>query len=342
MNNVVRIIFSYIVNYPVLKFWEQEIAKPIGLVFENRTVLAEALKMLMHICILIEPDNSYKEIKKVLRCANSHGTVSIVSLNLYERTRKRKMLEILLDANAYGYCDGETVSTAVVLLFDGVVPNKLKKYVYEIHLTEKDLNCDSFQLKDIVPNPKELALIKDKICQHTFKTHNSIIPAATFLYTSCSGEKYLECIETASVIDSRAEEFACQDGVAEFFCEKLYEFVGDGEIDAVYRLPYINEEGVKSLENALFFDEMYVYLHSKYFQKLCMKFFDDEMSNVIVKSALLECGIIIADGTCGYTTKMSYIKATGKFERVRMIKFDTKRIQGDTRESIINYLQEVM
>lgn len=342
MNDVVRIIFTYILNYPVLKFWGQEITKPIGLVFDNRTVLADALKLLMHFCILIEPNNSYKEIKKVLRCANSHGVVSIVSHNVYEKTRERNLIEILLDANTYGYCDGETVSTAVVLLFDGIVPNELKKKVYEIHLSEKNLNCDSFQLKDIVPNPKELALIKDKISRHTFKTHDSIIPAATFLYTSSSGEKYIECIKNASVIDSCAEEFACQDGVAEFFCEKLYEFVGDGEIDAVYRLPYINEEGVKSLENALFFDEMYVYLHSKYFQKLCTKFFDDEMSNVIVKSALLECGIIIADGTCGYTTKMSYIKATGKFERVRMIKFDTKRIQGDTRESIINYLQEVM
>lgn len=336
--NVMTNIFSYIVNYPILKFWGREIAKPIALVFENRAELTDALKFFENQCVFIEPEDSVKRVRKVLHRANSRGVFFVAD----ERARERKVFDILLDAGSYGYDSGSPLSTAVVLLFIGMIPVELKERVYEIHFSLSNFKFEAFQLEDFAPSPQKLELVRDLIYRDANNMKNSIIPATAFVYASRFGEKYAECLEVAEKMDAMAEEFLCQEGVVEVFCDKLYGFIGDGEVDGVYKLPYVAEDGLKNIQNAIYFDEKFLYVHSKYFQTMCSSFFGNGMSSVVIKSALLENGIIVADGTSGYTTKMPYIRPSGKFERVRMMKFDLKKIQGATREDLLNYLLEVM
>lgn len=328
------IICSYVTNYPLLKFWGKEIKKPIGLVFDSDAAVTDALRLMKNYCILFEPDSVPSKVKKILPRANSHGVVFVVN----EKTKDKKALEILLNANLCGCCGEKPVSTALVFLFTRVVPSDLKGKVYEIHLST---TLKSFSLEDVVPAPTKLELVKDTIAKTEINVQDSLIPATAFLCGTCLKERYEEYVEVARELDSNAEAFSQQDGIAELFCDKIYEIIGDGEVGKVFRLPNVDEDGLANIEDVLFFNDKFVYMKIKYFEKLCKKIFGNAVSIIAVKAALLENEIIIADGE-GYTTKMSYIRPSGKFERERMVRLDSKKMQGETRENLINYLAEVL
>ena len=341
MNELVQILMSYIINFPILQDWESSMSKPIGLVFENRKMLAKALKTILFSCKLIEANASISTVKKILSRANSHGVAYLVGVNPFESAKAKTVMDLLLDANSYGVLDGKRISTAVILLFEGVVSKELKEAVYEIHLCENDLDVHSFCVEDVVPEASKLELIRDINHRFNLLGKESLFPSVAFLYPLRSSYEYEDLLEMAKKLDRQADEFSHQDGLVELFCDSFKAFVGDGEIVNIYALPEIDEDGVANIENALFFDNQFIYLNSKYFQKIFSEIFRTGVSIITLKTALLESGVIVADRG-GFTTKMSYIKATGKFERARMIKLSDMAMQSANRGSIIDLLMEVV
>ena len=337
MDKISKTILSYIVNFPILQDWEKSMTKPLALVFNNRQVMAKAIKTTFSSCKLIESSASINKIKETIITANSHGVMYIVEPNSIARSKVKSILELLLDTNYFGAIDNKKVSTAVILLFEGVVSKELKNLVFEIHLGVENLNVQ-IPILDVVPELSKLEIIREQLQRIEVKG-DSIIPAAAVLYPLCSKKDYNDFLQTAKDLDKQSKEFAEQDGLVEFFCDNFKEMVVEGEIEFKYRLPNVDEEGVRNKEEALFFDDKFVYLSYTYFRKICEYIFGSDISLMTIRTALIESDIIVADKG-GFTTKMSFITATGKFERTRMIKLNDEKIEAYHRGGLINLIME--
>lgn len=345
MKEIMLILASYCLNYPIMFELGLTLKRPIAIVVDEIDNAVTVAKQISPSPVLIDSAMKTSHVKEEIRMAYSRGIFVMMPELIPKSSKFQEKIAIAFGVSATGVMEGNNCSTAVFLVFSKAVPNSYKDKVFEVHIGALPELSPMEIVEKSVPKNEELSVVCDKlqsIEEHDPKV-NALLSAAAFLYPQMTAESdYQMAIDKARKLCEDAENYRDTDGIVELFLDLLYKLAEESLLSPVYLLPNLDEEATENLRRGLFIKADNLYMHDELFASLA-----SAVQNVVginaLKSALLSHGVILADsGGCTYTTKMSFLDEQGNSKRARMMRFSISSIEGETRPNFEKYLMEVM
>ena len=220
--------------------------------------------------------------------------------------------------------------------FIGSIPEEFKQeYCNSLFVCRPTSFANSeidLDLKNYIPDPKDLALVKDKLTENRdlFTTGTMwLYAAAAFLYPWLKDHEeavYEEILQNCiPQIISLNECYREADDMVYRFIDLLFDLSDQGVFDEVISLG--QSAGIPQnvtedwFEANLFVRGHDLFMSEKYFKGICR----DRLEGVpidIIKSKLRDAGILVAESNGQYTTKMYYSSASKYYPRMIRIRMD--------------------
>lgn len=343
MKEIMLILASYCLNYPIMFELGLTLKRPIAIVVDEIDNAVTVAKQISPSPVLIDLAMKTSHVKEEIWMSYSRGIFVMMPELIPKSSKFQEKIAIAFGVSATGVMEGNNCSTAVFLVFSKAVPNSYKDKVFEVHIGALPELSPMEIVEKSVPKNEELSVVYDKlqsIEEHDPKV-NALLSAAAFLYPQMTAESdYQMAIDKARKLCEDAENYRDTDGIVELFLDLLYKMAEESVLSPVYILPNLDEEATENLRKGLFLKADNLYMHDDLFASLA-----SAVQNLVginaLKSALLSHGVIHADsGGCTYTTKMSFFDEQGNSKRIRMMRFSLSSIDGETRPNFSKYLME--
>lgn len=328
ISNVLLILKSLGVNYPVLKSVGYEITKVPVLVVENGQT-RNVVKLLTNYRTVYLPDKaSVSCVDDKLKRTNSEYVFA-----LYHKTRKmREILEHLVSVVKTGCVDDGVVHAVPIVISEEAFQLENMEDFFVIYLEEKNINIE-FQVDDVVPDDGQISVVQDKIgmlgLDDRVPEEQILIASTCFLYPVLRKNGKLDLYETlqkkSTELVQRDEDNRDTGNIAKIFIDELYAWQKQSHFSEAYKLPEINMETEKKLDQVILFDEKFVYMREIIFQSVCNQlviFFSLD----VIKKSLADAGILYPESSRTYTRKVNYYNLVGDYKRVRMFCINRTKI----------------
>lgn len=349
MNNLLKLILrSYCINYPVLLDLKCVCMRPIALVFENISDIAPFVESIGLYSRLVDFSTSRRVLMRYLMEANSEGVFFYISPEA-TKTRPTKVEEkvALISASTQFNCvDGVQTCVPGFYCFYRIIPPDFLEQVFVIKIED----CKNTDLEDeimeLVPDSSQLGIIQDKLKDILDKETEEpwLVAAVAFMYPKLKVKNHMELYNDLLAEVYRLvrgnELYHENDSVTELIMDYLLALATDGEfwdlLDLSVKQTDLGEDS-RCYEGQYYFRGQYLYIAERRFKKLL----DPILQSIpidMVKEELLNAGILLGDGQ-NYTTKMNFMTTEGVLRRIRMMKFDMKKIVNESGFTLENYIR---
>lgn len=322
LKNILRILYSYTVNFPVLSDWGFTLHETIGLVFSDLSMATEFCQLLSETPFLLNVRDKSEEVKKTIANANSEAVCLFYrQYKQYTPNNVSRNLNIAFDSNQFARIGNSKTTSVTFLIFMDYVPEDLKRQILEIHINAEPINMTGDELIESVPKAEELALIKHKI---GMLKHDKSLPlkaAATFLVPYLEKNNNLdifcEMLEVCETVINEAEDYRETDSVKEYVVSMLEDYYTSVH-PPLFRMEdsILNKSG---LEEAFLMGDDRLYIHEKLFKEIVKKL-TESISIDSLKYRLVKEHVML--GEAGSYTKKVGIIINGNYDRIRMLCFD--------------------
>lgn len=324
--DLIVVLWSLNVNYPVLRSWNYVIGKPIALVFNNMVTAIPFVKKLSPHPQIIDSSTKISTAKKILLTTNSDGVFMMLSNRGGNLIKEQEKINALFSVANLGVLDGKEASVMTFFVCDRRVPDEYKSEVFEIHVD--DLLPNTYEnLFSFVPSAEMLPVVFEKIQE--FK-RDELLPfkaIIAFLYPYLKEQnnltRYKILLTEMGELFQMAEEYQEQEDVVELVQQQFIDFINKNACD-IYHLAEIEGEVEERIDEILVVKGDSLFMDDKKFKDI-IKPMLEILPLHIIKERLNKEGILF--GQPGdYTVKMSYL-SNGKMKRIRRLKFDTDKMK---------------
>lgn len=322
-NEILMILFSYAVNYPVLRDWCKNLFKPIGLLFAEPSLAQKFCLLLSTKPVIIQESDSHSFASRILMKSNSEAVCLICRSDKgYQDKNTRNNLKVMFSVAETGLIGGRSTGCAPFMIFYNYIPENLKQGVFAVHIEESVSFEGADSLHELIPSVEDLSYIKAEI--ESFDEDDALpLKAATaFLKPKLmkSGEEnlYLELLKTCEKIARMAETYAEEDQVVNLVETVFINYYTDYH-PIVLMLDTLVATSTDEIEKALVFSGDKLYIREAHFKivmaDLIKIFGVDALKEKLVREEVIS-------GTIGAYTKRIGIKLSDRMEVVRMLEFN--------------------
>ena len=315
---IIKILQSLVLNYPIISEWNKTLQMPIGRVFDKFSDLMEFTSNLSKNVRRIHAGVPPNMVRKMLTAPNSDPIVWHPEVGgKYISRKKEEIKEMLLCAATFGSLDGQKIRSTIFFAFLKFIPDEFQDDVYPIFINK----VDKSPIEDIIailPSHDELELVRDKCSE--FSDHSSELKTAVaFLYPTMKREgrmeDYEELLHVAGMLASNASLYSENDEITEWFEALIEEQLHLNEIE-VFDLPELDDYQIENLDKAFYRKGDSLYMSDSLFKKILAPLTESIPLN-LVKRKLAEQELIYSDKS-GFTKKMRY-RHNGKIIPKRMV-----------------------
>lgn len=341
---MIQILRSYCINFPILSEIGVTMSKPIALVFNEVQEVTPFINSLSPRPRIVDGSTKVSKVKELLLMANSDAVVLIMPSNDSARLIKQnERIELLFNAAALGKVDGIASCAAIFMVFNKFVLEEYRERVFEIHVSKDVIQCTT-NIIDLIPDSKDISIVLDKIRLQKCigEADRSLYAAVAFMYPKLMEHGKLDLYEAleadAKQLISNAKLYHENDMVLELCLEQMHNYICEQDmLKEVYELPILNEDAENSIHHAAYLKGNYVFVHDELFRRMMENVLQNVPMDVI--KVTLMANKILCGTKDGYTTKMNYYSIDNQAKRVRMLKLDLDLLSMNGITTIKSYLK---
>lgn len=349
MEKMIKILlWSYCVNYPLIERWGYSGTKPIALIFDADSDVLSYVSGLGIAPRVLDASASVHKVEEDLRQANSDGVFFVVRPEDIKYPSNRLKTKLALVASSAQLHRAGDVKTrcASFFCFKEFVPPEFSIDVFAIRLTGGEDGDQAENYFQLVPEPRQFELIRDKLrnCPDIEPNAKWLWAACGFLYPKLAemGKEsvYTKLLEEIPTLVEADEAYHDRDAVIDLAADLLLDLADQGKFNGAYDLSAgsidvdINSEWIN---NQFFYRGRYLFISEKSFRLL----FDPILRAVpidMLKDRLATAGIIAGDGD-RYTAKVYLRSKSGAPMRTRMMRFDMSRIINEDGVDLVDFIR---
>lgn len=182
-------------------------------------------------------------------------------------------------------------------------------------------------LNVVLPSVDMLPSIRARVEEYKGKADSMeelCLVAATYFVQACmlTSSSLESVFDTAIQLCIRDEEARDSSDVSNAFSEYLYSWQKNNRFVNVFELGKL---GCHDFENSIFYDSNFLYLSSALFKRIVSPLTKTLPINAL-KGRLVKSGVLIADKSDTFTTKVSFMDENGNAQRKRVIKIRQDKI----------------
>lgn len=324
--NIIWLLWSLCVNYPLLALWNCTIGKPIALVFNILPEANSLVKKLSPHPQIIDDSIKVSTAKKILLNTNSDGVFMILS-NRGKRSliKEDDKINAIINTSNLGILENKKVAVMTFFICNRKVPDELKCEVFEIRIEMKSFNFDEDLLK-CIPSADQLPVVYDKIQELEVNETLPFKAAIAFYYPYFKKNnklpRYENMMKEIEELIQSAKEYQEQDDVGEMVQEQFIKFVKTNA-NVIYSLPEVDADVEERLNQVLIIRSSFLYMDESMFKKIIKSVIEILPIDFIKEKLIIDGVLLGAPGN--YTTKMNYF-VDGKLKRKRMLRFDIDKM----------------
>jgi len=247
----------------------------------------------------------------------------------YPTTRKgHRLLDYIAAAMKSGSGGNGHINAPLLVLAEEKVCRKdIEKY-FMVYL-ESDLSgTPIITLEEVVPEDEQVEVILNKIEELDMRgrtqTEKALLSACCFLYPNLKKqnrmEEYEELIHCVQDLVRQNEEENFIEDLGKTFIMEIYKWQEKTRFHNVFKLPDVEMSVVDHIDEVFLFDDEYFYMKESLFTTIASSLLDVFPAEVL-KSALVDEGILRPENEKTYTVKTNYYNIAGGYERIRMLRF---------------------
>lgn len=331
---------SYITNFPIMAEWKKLLRRPLALVFDDFSEAGDFVGEIAYAPIIVTAEMKTGKMQEIFEEINSTAAFLFLPKCKKLSAKEGEKVKLFCDVAVTQEFLGKPVIGAMIFICNRRLPEELTDMAAAFHIVKPHSTVD-YKFFDLVPNPPQLELVRDKIgylpdCGDDVAAVLSA--AAMFMYPRLkdNGDELADCLETfsQSVLEEK-RMYGDEADILEMGVERFFECVENGDFDKYYKLPNLGNDAIEQLNTAVFIKSGILYVHADKFEKIMQPLLQIfELS--AIKRALIDAEILMADYG-GYTKKMNYYNVYGKAERIRMMAFDMKKICRDDGAKLLYF-----
>lgn len=331
------------INYPVLKAYGLELAKPLLVIVEEGQ-LKEAVRLFSDGGALrISEYIREKECKKVFSETNSAFIVYP-----YSPTKKGKDFLAFLSTVARLGVMGEARINAMLLIISEGIPLDVDLDRFFTVFINGNLSGVYINGMTVVPPDRELAVVENQIKLHLSNNFSqeekALLAAVCFLYPNTfSGAFQLEfedLLDYALALVKRDEENKDTNDLGELFIRELYRWQERTGFCLIYALPNLEMSITENLHQVIIYNDDFLFVKEELFQEIATPFLGI-FSIGVLKRELVKEGILCPENAQTYTAKMSYYNVAGEYRRERMLRFKRSRLNCVGELDFVDLCEEI-
>ncbi len=322
------ILKSMGINYPVLKAYGLELAKPLLVVVDAGQLKA---------AVNLFSDGGAPRISEYIRekeCKkNFSETNSMFVIHPYSPTKKGKDFLTFLSTVARLGVMGEVQINAMPLIISGGIPLDVNLDNFFTVFIDGSLSGVYINGMTVVPPDRELAVVENQIKLHLsddFSQEEKALLAATcFLYPNIfSGavqSEFENLLDYARVLVKRDGENKDTNNLGELFIRELYRWQERTGFCLMYELPDLEMSITENLHQVMIYNNDFIFVKEELFKEIVAPFLRT-FSIGVLKREFVKEGILCPENAQTYTAKMSYYNVAGEYRRERMLRFKRSRL----------------
>jgi len=314
------ILYSYSVNYPILRDMELHLRKPIALV-GSCNMLEDLTKTLSANPVVVDVVAANKLVKAETMLLNSEAFILDCSSNYDKKKETReKNLAMLNQAAKTGVVDDIELCAATFALFEEHIPQKIRNQFFVVYIQD-DYETMESDLRWIIPRSEDINKIIEALIINK-KDWSPLRAAVQFLLPEFKRTNRMDYFEhlcrMAMEIDDYAENFIEGEEVVSLFEEEVMKFL-ERYLVKVFELSSNLSLTIEDLENAIVYKNNRAFMKESLFKKIVTPLLSAYSINQL-KRLLSEEGALESDKDVR-TTKLM-VKMDGAKPRIRMLKFN--------------------
>ncbi|HBI62744.1 MAG TPA: hypothetical protein DDY31_16315 [Lachnospiraceae bacterium] len=339
----ILILKSMGINYPVLKAYGLELAKPL-LVIVDEGQLKTAVNIFSDGgAPQISEYTREKERKKIFSETNSKFVIYP-----YSSTKKGKDFLTFLSIVAKLGVMGETQINAMPLVISEGIPLDIDLNDFFTVFINGNLSGVYIDGMTVVPPDRELAVVENQIklrLSDVFSQEKKVLLAAVcFLYPNMFSDNFQSGFENlldcADRLTARNEENRDTNNLGEFFIQELYRWQERTGFCLIYALPNLEMSITENLHQVMVYNDDFLFVKEELFQEIATPFLGI-FSIGVLKRELVKEGILCPENAQTYTAKMSYYNVAGEYRRERMLRFKRSRLNCVGELDFVDLCEEI-
>lgn len=318
VKKTLKILKSLGANYPVIRSLGYELKKPILAIVACDEVKFFMDSLSVYNAAKISEFAKIRDIEKVLR----DTSLEYVFFPYSQSKKGKEQAEYLIDAMKLG-----AAGAIPLVIADRKIQRESMASFFTVYMDGR-LEDIYLPMEEVVPTDGQLAVVFDRVYGLEMKgktqEERALLAAACFLYPMLhKANKEGEFRELLNCVDVlvKQDEDGDSANLAELFVEEVYRWQERTCFHDVFALPRLEMQVAQRLDEVILFDSKYLYMQEKLLEKIAHGMLD-HIPVSILKAALSDVKILIAENTATYTVKVNYYNIAGNYERVRMLRFD--------------------
>lgn len=206
---VLLLLRSYTLNFPILSDWHLQENRPIGLIFQEASSAYKFCRNLSAKTVFFNINEKADKVRKTLCDENSEAIcIFCYEHGRYTSIKAQQNFEVALQACSQGHIEGFSLGAAIFFVFTQYIPEEMEKELFPIFISKGECEIAG-AIDDLVPNADELPIIFEKIKQMPKTNALPLKAAAAFtlpkLMVQERGAEFEKLLETAENIAVQAE-----------------------------------------------------------------------------------------------------------------------------------------
>lgn len=321
---IASILKSYGVNQQIINDIGYRLSKPIMVVADEANINWITKSIVNFERVYMGESVNKKEAAKIL--SETYSEFVIVP---YPMTRKgRELLDDIIIIMKSGIGSNGHTNAPTLIFAERTVRRKDIENYYMVYF-EGDLDeVPVVSMEEVVPTDEQVEVVLDKISELDMhgktQTEKALLAACCFLYPNLKEhgqmDEYEELFNCVQTLARQNEEGNFIADLGKTFIMEIYKWQETTRFHNVFELPDIEMSVVDCIDEVFLFDDDYFYMKESLFMNISsslLKIFPSE----VLKSALVDEGILRPENEKAYTVKANYYNITGGYERIRMLRF---------------------
>lgn len=329
-----KLIKSIVINAPILRAWELSFSKLLTIIvptgqterFFNIMKTPESVRLNMF--------SNREVINKALLSAHSSATL----ITYYYSEKSKEQLDYIWAVWNTGMIGNRPIVSTPVLVTESCIPPDPDGRLFFINLNES-LKDKCIGNEEVIPPADMLPVILDnieKISDNASEIENILVAAAYFMYPMVKKENMTRLINRVHTLYQQDDELHDHNGLGECFIDTLFTYLDRNNFSAVFPVNYVNADIEETKDKAIFYCDNYIYMSEYLFKEITKPLVQNGILLDFLKQSLRDEGTLVSNSSnVTYTVKVT-MTSDGKKIRLRMLRFDRKKMHEDGRAEIID------
>lgn len=337
---IFELLFSAIVNYPILKNVGAHLQKLPVVVFDP-SGLVSAKDFLLKNGIMISDELCTKDLFEILH----NSSAGFVIYHYVAGKKTNLFLNRLSKMVKTGTTGTHDVRTLPLVISDTVPIVDDRDDIFVININGST-PFEQLDLTTCIPPDDMIASIMETLQTRDWKCENHVLnalKAAAHCLLPClrardQDEMLSSYFSLAEDLVELDDEDDSVDGITEIFTSALEGWGVKMHSPKVIPLPDISMDAAKDLENSVLFDEKYCYLSDHLFHMIVAPILPS-VPITAVKRELWHEHVIVTSDKKTFSSKMGYRTVVGIWKRKRMIRLSREKMRRPGKMDFIDFLK---